>query len=350
MAKKKSDQSSYHDLLATIDSQELKSLYVFHGEETYLLERTLDRIRAGLVTGDFAEFNYRRMDAQNFSVNALAAAVETLPVFAERTLVEIRDVDIFKLGEEARDTLRALVSDLPEYLCLIFVYTTMEFAPDKRQKLYGALKNNGGIVDFCVQDTSRLIKWIKAHFKAAGKVVDTATAEHLAFMTGGLMTTLNTEIEKLCSMSESDTITRSDIDEAVTPSPEAVSYQLADAIAARNYKRAAGILEDLLALGEPPHRLMYGISLKMRQLLTARCCLDASLGEAALTELADLRHSLAARNLMKSAAGLSVDACRAAVRLCAETAFRLNSGVNPETGMRELLLRLYAANSGGAGC
>lgn len=345
MARKQNDTAAYDTLLEALSGGTVKNLYIFHGEEQYLLTRTLERLRAALVEGDFAEFNYKRIEARGFTVDELVSAVEALPVFAERSLVEVRDVDIFKCAEPARNELRELLSDLPEYVCLVFVYDTVAFAPDKRQKLYDTARKNGYIVEFAVQDQSRLVKWIKAHFRNAGKTIDTHTAEHLAFVTGGLMATLNTEIEKLSSLVAGDTITRADIDDAVTPTVDAVAYRLADSLAAREYAKASAILEDLLTCGEAPHKLIYTITMKMRQLLLARVCIDSGISESKFAELAGIRHSFIASGMMRSARITSTGFCRSAVLICTETAYSFNSGVNPEDGLRELVLRLAAAET-----
>jgi DNA polymerase-3 subunit delta len=272
-------------------------------------------------------------------------------MFAERTLVEISDYDLFKADESDRETLVALLSDLPEHVCLVFVYDILGYAPDKRlKKLTAVLKDNATVVEFTAPPQSKLIKWIKTHVKDCGKQIDTPTAEYLAFITGGLMTALNTEIEKVCFYAAGDTVARADIDAVVTPVLDAVSWKLTDHIAGGRFNDASHVLVDLLNMREPPHKLIYVVTLKLRQLLAARLCLDGARGEKELMRICDIRFDFQARNLLASARKTTAERCARFVLLASETALLMNTGAAPESLLTELLIRLAACYKGRAAC
>lgn len=340
MARNKSDNSAFDALKASVASGELSNLYIFYGPERYLLEHFLEQIRKKLTGGAFESFNYKRFEGQNLSLNELSEAVNTLPAFAERTLVEVYDFDLFKGGEDTKQTLTELFSGLPDYVCLIFIYDTVEWKPDGRFKLTKVIKKKAKIVEFAVQEQSKLVKWIKNHFAARDKKIDTPTAEYLAELTGGLMTTLNTEIEKVCSYASERTVTRAHIDAVVTPVVEAVVYRLTDHIAAGNFDKAAAVLYDLLCLREPPQLIIYSITLKLRQLLAARLCVEQGLGEKDLMKLCSIRFDFQARNLLASARKTTAQECRRAVLLSAETAYRMLRSGGAEERLTELLISL----------
>jgi DNA polymerase-3 subunit delta len=341
MAQNKQDGGAAVEALkASIAANQLGSLYVFHGAERYLLEIYVDQIRKKLTGGAFSEFNHRRFEGQGFTVDELSEAVDTLPAFADRTLLEVYDFDLFKGGDETKQKLLTLISGLPEYVCLIFIYDTLEWKPDGRLKLTEEIKKRGAVVEFTVQEQSKLVKWIKNHFTACDKSVDTATAEYLAELTGGLMTTLNTEIDKVCSYTRDRVVTRAHIDAVVTPSVEAVVFRLADHIAAGSFSLAASTLYDLLSQREEPQFLIYLISQKMRQLLTARLCIENGLGDKELLKLGAVKSDWQARNLMTSARKMTVEECRRATLMSAMTAFRMLKGGTAEDHLTELLISL----------
>ena len=93
------------------------------------------------------------------------------------------------------------------------------------------------------------------------------------------MTRLNIEIEKLCSFTNESAVTRAHIDALVTPVLDAVSWKLTDHIADCDWNAASAVLYDLLCMREPPHKLIYAISLKLRQLMAARLLYESGLGE-----------------------------------------------------------------------
>lgn len=349
MANKKTDHTELEALKSAVSSGQLGSLYIFHGEEKYLLEYYLTQIRKKLVADDFAEFNYKRFEGST-SVDELTAACDMLPAFAERTLIEVRDFDFFKANDETKQKLLDLLADLPEYVCLIFVFDIAEYNPDGRQKIAGFLKKTARIVEFGVQEQSRLIKWIKTHFSEAGKSIDTPTAEYLAFITGGLMTRLNIEIDKVSAYTKDDVITRASIDALVTPVLDAVSWKLTDLIADGDWNAASAVLFDLLSMREPPHKLIYAISLKLRQLMAARLIYESGLGEKSLKELCDIRFDFQARRLMASARKTTLEDCRRSVILSAETAYRMNKGSDAESLLAELLIRLSESKRRTSSC
>mgnify|MGYP000928904151 FL=1 len=340
MAQKKNASVSYDAFRKQLRSGDIGTLYVFHGSERYLLENSLKALREQLVAGALADFNHRRFNADGFSVDALIDSVSTLPAFAERTLVEVHDVDIFKLPEEARQRLAALITELPEYVCLVFVFDTVAYAPDGRQKLAQLINARAQVVEFAIQEQSKLVRWIAAHVEHNGKTISPADCEHLAFLTGGSMTTLVSEIEKLCQYAEGDAITRADIDALVTPVPDAVAYQLTDHIVEGRFNEAAKVLASLFAMQEPAQKLIYAITMALRRLHLARLYLDEGKSQESFAQAAGLRFAFQARALFSAARKRSPEECRKAVLASARAALAINSGAKGEARLAELLTEL----------
>ena len=338
MPQKTSQIDSYVKLSEAIKAGEVGRLYILHGPERYLLERGIVDFRAHICPDGISSFNYRRFEGKSLSIDEIEDAVNTLPMFAERTLIEIHDFDVFSSAN--RERMRDVFSDLPDYVCLVFSYDTLEFKPDGRARINKEILGLACTLEFVVQDSQKLIKWIMRHFKDAGRGISPADAEYLAFITGGLMNTLHSEIEKVAAYSRSGIVLRKDIDAVVTPTLDAVSYKLADAIVNREHKQAVLLLDELFQMREAPHKLIYSISLKMRQLLAARVCLEHKLSKRDLMEMCSIRHDFQASKLIGIAGKSTVSDIRKKVLACSKTALELNSTSEPEARMIELLARL----------
>jgi DNA polymerase-3 subunit delta len=345
--KSKKSGEAVEKLRRDIDAGAPGTLYILHGEERYLRDRTLESLRAILPDG-VNGFNYRRFEWKRATVSDIRAAVDTPPAFADRTVIEVRDFDLFGADSNDRDALCAIFEDMPEYACLVFVYDTLEYKPDGRMALGRAIKKYARSVEFAAQDETRLAKWVTVHFKRLGKLIDARAANYLIALTDGYMASLNSEIGKLAAYVTSDTVTRQDIDAVVTPSPEAVAYQLTDAVARGDFDSAAAILDTLLRMREAPHKLIFNISLKMRQLLAARVCVENGLGSAKLSEMCGIRFEFQARGLMSAARSISLGECRDAVLYCSQTALAMNSGSDHEAQLITLLPRLALRRRTGA--
>ncbi len=231
-------------------------------------------------------------------------------------------------------------------MCVVFVYDTVEFRPDNRLKQNQALRKLMHIVEFEVQEQSDLVSWIGRRYKALGKKIDRPTAEYLAFVTGGLMTNLVGEIEKTAALSAGVIIDRETIDKVVTPVLDAVTYRLADELATGRFDRACRTLSDLLQMREPPHKILYAVSQKMRQLLAARICVERRAGLAELMDCG-VRYEFQARNLLAGARTVTSEWCRNAVVCCADTALAMNSSVESDEALLvDLLISCAVQRSG----
>ena len=304
------------------------------------MERYLEKLRKLLIPDGLEEFNHRRFEGRSLTAAAIVDAIDMLPVFSDRTLIEVRDYDLFKAAESERKLLISYLLDIPEYVCLIFIFDTIEYKPDKRLKDSKDILKNAHEVEFALQDGEKITRWVYKHVKEGGKAISLNDAEYLAFITGGQMTALNTEIEKLCSYAVGDVITKQDIDACVIPVPDAVTYKLANAIIAGNSTLATTMLSDLMRMREPAHKILYTLASTMRQLLWARLCLDSGKNTRYLTENFAFKYEFQARNLMADAQKIDTEICRKAVLLCSNAALSMNSGSDPEASLAELIAAL----------
>ena len=341
MPQKSKKEDGFRLISGALKSGQIGNFYIFHGEERYLLEHALIKLREKLCPDGHSSFNYKRFEGKDVSFELLEDSINTLPAFAEKTLLEIHDFNIFK-GDE-RQRFLEIFSDLPDYICVVFVYNTIEYKPDGRQKINKDILKHAEVVEFITADQDRLTKWIIRRFEDAGKKISKTDAEYIALITGGLMTVLTGEIEKAAAFAAGETVTRGDIDAVVTPGLDAVAYKLTDALARREYKNASHILSDLLEMREAPHKLIYSISQKMRQLLAARVCFENNLGAADLMEMSGMKFEFQAKTLMTSAKETTLDECKKFVLICSETAFALNSSGRPAESLAELIARLAFA-------
>ena len=149
--KSKPDTSGFEKLKKDLSAGKPGQLYIFHGEETYLRDHYLGRLREAILTGGLGEFNRHNIGAKEMSPHALEEAVDCLPMMAERTLVQVTDFDLFKAGEKDRDAYLQILSGLPSYCCLVFLYDLIAYKPDARTKLAQAVKQHGTVVEFARQ-------------------------------------------------------------------------------------------------------------------------------------------------------------------------------------------------------
>ena len=334
----KPDKAAYQKLKKDLKEGTLGSLYVFHGEEVYLRDYYLGEMKQKLLPPGMEEFNLHTRSGKEFDVKVLEQLVDCLPMMSRRTLIVVSDYDLYKGDKEA---LAALLSDLPEYVCLVFVYDLIEYKADARTKQAGVLKEKGSVVGFQRQEQGDLIDWISRRFRALEHDISTEDAKYLLFLCGDLMNTLISEIGKVGAYARGRRVTRADIDAVATPQLDAVVFQMTDAIAAGNFDKAASVLGDLLHLQEAPIKLLAVLGRQLRQLYSARLAIEEKKGASYLMELWGMRSAYPAEKLMQSARRFSLPWCRRAVIRCGETDLAMKStGADGEELLISLLMEL----------
>ena len=114
MAKPNMAPDELSRLKAAIKAGEPERLYFFHGEEVFLLHHYLNELRKKTIDELTQDFNAHRFTQETFSVQAFSDAVEALPMMAERTFVQVDEIDIFKLNETEREKMIEILSDVPD--------------------------------------------------------------------------------------------------------------------------------------------------------------------------------------------------------------------------------------------
>ena len=342
---KKKNNEAVQKLKADLAAGELGCAYIFHGEESYLREHYLEEIRKKLVPAGFEEFNYHKVEGKDLSVQRLSEIAEAMPMLSERTLVVVVDFDLFKLNEEQRTKMIAFLEDIPPYCCVVFVYDTIDYKPNKTmKKLWKAVADHVEDVEFRAADNSDLVAWIARRFKALGKEIDRQTAEYLIFTCGGLMTGLVPEIIKIGTYAKGKAITQKDIDAVADPVLSAEVFKLSDAVLQSDYDRAASILGDLLKMQTEPIMILAALGAQLRRIHTARLAIDSGKDRYWLMELWEMKSDYPAKLLLTAARRTSPDGCAEAVKMCQVLDRRMKSekGIDAAGELKLLLVRLGA--------
>ena len=119
---------------------------------------------------------------------------------------------------------------------------------------------------------------------------------------------------------------------------------MTDAIARKNFDKAASVLADLLRSQEPGIMILSVMGKYFRQLYTARLYLDNGKSRDEFMSLWNMKYTYMADKLLDAARGFSLVWCRHAVRRCAETELAMKDAYGQE---QELLVSLLMELSAG---
>lgn len=342
MAKKAEQPNMLQSLKQAIREKDPQRLYFFCGEETFLLHHYLEQLRKCIVDELTESFNFHKLTSETFDIRNFADCVENLPMMAERTMVWVDEIDIFKLNESDREKIIDIFSDIPDYCTVVFTYESTPWKPDKRlKKLWDAVSKYGCIVEFQKQNQSDLVSWITRHFAARGKRINPNLCVYLIEITGGTMTALAGEIGKISAYSGADEIVKADIDAVTEPVLDAVVFQMTDALGQNAYGAALVKLQQLLKMQQEPIAILAAIGAHFRRMATARTLLDHGKNAQDLMKLCPMA-DFAARKTVSSASRFSAAFYQRAAELVLETDRALKTSYDDPQRLLELLIMALA--------
>lgn len=321
-----------------IKTQKFKPLYLLYGEEEYLKLQYKQRLQNALIPeGD--TMNTAFYEGKNIAVRELIDLAETMPFFAERRIIVLQDTGFFK--NKAEELTEYLSGELPDYLCMIFVESEI----DKRNRLYKTVQKKGRITEFRQQDTKTLTKWILQKISRENKKITQRDMELFLTMTGSDMSNISTELEKLLSYTqEHSVITQEDIQAICTAQINNKIFDMVRAVTDRQQEKALQLYYDLLALKEPPMRILFLLARQFNQLLQAKEALAEGYAQNDLSKMLGIP-PFAVRNTVACARKYSTAELRRAVEDCMNSEEAVKTGKLGDTLSVELLIIKYSSMS-----
>ena len=334
---------NYNAEIRALKEYGLKPLYYLWGEEDYLREQYLVNLKRMCLPEGENDFCYHRFDV-SVDAKTVRRAMDALPFLAERSMVELRDVDINRLSDV--DEWLNVIADVPDYCTLVFVQD-VDFEPDGRTKFIKALKAASKEIKFTAQNVDDLTKWIAKRFHAEGKSIDLDAAQRLLFISGNIMSKLIPEIEKIAAYSKSDKITVADVDAVANRIPDVIVFDMTDLLAQKKYNAAMYMLNDLMANKEnEPILIAAVLGAQMRKLYAARLAVDEGLGSKYVMKACKLKFEGLATKLMSTARGFTLPQLVRAVELCADADYRMKStGLDGWEILKETVARIAAGET-----
>lgn len=251
------------------------SIYLLYGEEIYLLENKLKKIKkefGELVKG----INFIQIDESNIS--EIISDIETPAFGYNQKLIIARNTDLFKKEKKSgrakadkdskkeKNTSKQLTftDKLADYILehkeiferqeviLVFVEEEVE-----KNNLYKAIEKVGEITNFELLKLPQLIENIRKICAAYKVNIDTTTTKYFIECCGTNMQDLINEIRKLIEyVGENGTIKIEDIDKLSIKQFESVIFDLTDNLGRKDISKAMEVLKNLIYAKEPIQKIL----------------------------------------------------------------------------------------------
>lgn len=319
-----------------LQSNEYHNIYLFYGEEKYLLEMYLNKLIEGLLEDTDKTMNYDYFDKSNMNVDRFFNTIETLPFFSKRRVVQVNNAKLCKGKSNNSTVIAERILDIPESTTVIFIEEDI----DKRSKLYKAINKNGYVVNFNKLSESDLVKWVAQKFHFFGKKIERSTAIHFLKFVGTDMTIIDNEIEKLSMFcKDREIITKEAIDEVCTRSIENKIFGLIKAMGQNERETALILYHDMIIAKEPPVRILFMLIRQFRLILQSKLLKQKGLSEREIGSRIKIAPFIV-KECLYQGRNMTIDNLKSALEDCLETDSSIKSGkINDKIGVEIIIMK-----------
>ena len=280
------------DQLAPTLEQRLAPVWLIAGDQPLLIGEAADAVRARARAAGYSGRELFITD-RAFDWSELLASSQSLSLFAERRIIEVR-MPSPRPGKEGGAVLARLASD-PAPDTLLMVVTTRPERDTWSAAWFKAFEKHGVLVQSSPVEIGRLPQWIIGRAAGHGLTIDAGGAGLLAERVEGNLLAAHQEIEMLALLHAGGSIGVDEVQAAVANSARYDVFQLGEAALDGDAARCLRILAGLRAEGAEPPLVLWSVCRELRALADARSHpgAPAGYGQHAERRAALLRRALA---------------------------------------------------------
>ena len=308
------------DVLSRLSKEPIAALYLFHGDEAYLIDRAVDHVRRRLPQDAVVQTFYAGQD----SVEAVLDGWGAPSLFASQTLAILRSAEQLRDAERERLAQEAEFRDASQPL-VVCAHGRLELT----RKFFSRCAKTGFAAEFRRPFANQLPGWAQRLARERRLRLSDEAAQLLADLIGPDLLALSTELDKVATFVFPDT----DIDaQAVAMCTGDVhqhgAFELADALGLRDRKKALGLLRQVLTDERRAVPVLHALVGHFRRLWQLRDAQDQGLPEARIERTLGLRGQRL-RRLLNQSRLYSVPDLRRVLHRAAALDRRLKSARTP---------------------
>jgi DNA polymerase III subunit delta len=231
------------ELERSLRQGEIAPLYLFYGEEDFLIGEAVHRVVEAALEPGAREFNLDIVEGAERDAMDISSLVGSYPMMGTRRVVVVHDV------ERVSNLERLLpVAEHPAGpACLVMTSAK----PDFRMKFFRALRENAIVLECKRLAEYELPEWVGGRIRKLGKEPTPEACQLIPASVGRSLRELQNELEKLVIyVGDKKTIDEDDVNSVVGMSRQFNIFELQRAMGLRNIPRSMEIMERMLKSGE----------------------------------------------------------------------------------------------------
>jgi DNA polymerase-3 subunit delta len=321
-----------------LERRTLRPVYLFFGEEEFLMERALRRLETALSEESGEEALRVVREASEVSLEEFLAEARVSTLWGSGQLLVLRRAETYPA--KALSAVTAYLDHPAPRSLVVLTAPSLKARDVERHPVFGRLQKDEAALGFLRLREGDLLPWLAQEAKRLGKTMSPAAAQRLVEVVGDNLSELHQELKKLALFAGDDaTLTPQQVSQLSSHSRTYNIFALVEALGEAALPRRLAALDHLLDLGEPPARILAMLARQLRLLIRYK-------ETAPHTSPADLAKKLKlapwqVKNLGKQAQNFSLKALKSHLNLLhqADLSFK-TSTANPRVWLEYTLIHL----------
>ncbi|AEB09583.1 DNA polymerase III subunit delta [Desulfobacca acetoxidans] len=278
----------------------LKPVYLFYGEEEFLVRRALTRLEDWLAQKEDLAAR-TSLEAGEISLLEALTEARSPQLWGGRQLVIIWRMERYKAKELA--ALESYLANPASQTCLVLVAIGLKSKDVQTHRIWRRLQEQDAALGFFRLRENELPGWLQKEARQLGKMLSPDAARQLIEAVGFNLLDLHQELEKLVLyVGKEQTITAEAVAQLSSHGRTHSIFELVDALGQSRPDKALKVLNRLLELGEPPAIILVMLARQVRLLMRTREALRRGLGSKELAQTLELP-GIVAEKLQRQAGG-----------------------------------------------
>lgn len=258
----------------------LRPLYTVHGDEPLLVQEAADAIRGAARAQGYSERSVHSVAGAHFDWGAVLAAGESMSLFGDRQIVEIR-IPSGKPGKDGSAALQRIAEAAPGNDGTLTLVTLPKLDKATRTGAwFAALDGHGVTVQVDAVERSALPAWIAQRLATQGQRVvggeeGQRTLQFFADRVEGNLLAAHQEVQKLALLHPPGELGWDAIERAVLNVARYDVFKLSEAVLGGQAQRVQRMLDGLQAEGEAEVLVHYTIAEDIRAVKRVKDAMDA---------------------------------------------------------------------------
>jgi DNA polymerase-3 subunit delta len=264
MRKNYSKKLSYDDFHKKISRNEISPVYIFTGDQTYLMDQAVAELKKRAL-GTSADFNFSLFYGDSASAQEIIDTAKTYPMLSRMRLVVVKNAEKLSLNE---------LKSLESYCSFPSPFTCLVLMLREEKKLASENTKEVFFVNFAL-DAKDMNEAIRDEVRKLGYDITKEAADTLVSLIGDNLQDIHAELQKLSLfIGDRKKIESEDVEKLTEKMQFEGVFELMNALAEKDKKKALKALLELQLTSEDPIAIINKISWRFRLIWRAKELLD----------------------------------------------------------------------------